>query len=174
MRTHPKNPGDLVESDFAAYKPVEREPVCGDRLGHRVCGMPPPSSGGIAVLQALTFTEDLVGKKPLVPASAHRFAESGRLVFADRARYLADPAFVDVPVKALLDPAYLAMRAQVIRSEIRMGRADAGELPAVLKARVKSETKVEETPLWDHPVGLPLFFGILSTEWIVRRKAGLP
>jgi gamma-glutamyltranspeptidase/glutathione hydrolase len=141
VRTHPKNPGDLVESDFAAYKPVEREPVCGDRLGHRVCGMPPPSSGGIAVLQALTFTEDLVGKKPLVPESAHRFAESGRLVFADRARYLADPAFVDVPVKALLDPAYLAMRAQLIRSEISMGRADAGELPG--KQSLGEDTSAE-------------------------------
>jgi len=130
VRSHAKAPGDLSEADFAAYKPVEREPVCGERLGHRVCGMPPPSSGGVAVLQALTFAEELAGKKPLAPESVHRFAESGRLTFADRARYLADPAFVDVPVKALLDPAYLAMRAQLIRNEASMGRAVAGELPA--------------------------------------------
>jgi len=129
VRAHAKNPGDLGEADFAAYKPVEREPVCGERLGHRVCGMPPPSSGGIAVLQTLTFAEDLAGKRPLAPESVHRFAESGRLTFADRARYVADPAFSDVPVKALLDPAYLAARAQLIRAEASMGRATAGELP---------------------------------------------
>ncbi|MBM3390759.1 MAG: gamma-glutamyltransferase family protein [Betaproteobacteria bacterium] len=129
VRAHAKNPGDLSEADITAYKPVEREPVCGERFGHRVCGMPPPSSGGIAVLQMLTFTEGLAGKKPLAQESVHRFAESGRLTFSDRVRYLADPAFFDVPVKALLDPAYLAARAQLIRAESSMGRADAGELP---------------------------------------------
>ncbi|MCC6657920.1 MAG: gamma-glutamyltransferase family protein [Rhodocyclaceae bacterium] len=130
VRAHARNPGDLSEADLAAYQPVEREPVCGERLGHRVCGMPPPSSGGIAVLQTLTFAEDLAGRAPLAAGSVHRFAESGRLAFADRARYLADPAFVDVPVKALLDPAYLAARGKLIRSDASLGRAEAGELPA--------------------------------------------
>lgn len=129
VRGHGTNPGDLSEADLAAYRPLEREPVCGERLGgYRVCGMPPPSSGGIAVLQILTFAEGLAGQAPLSPDSVHRFAESGRLTFADRARYLADPAFVDVPVKALLDPAYLTARAQLIRAETSMGRAAAGEL----------------------------------------------
>ncbi|MCC6879585.1 MAG: gamma-glutamyltransferase family protein [Rhodocyclaceae bacterium] len=131
VRAHPKNPGDLSEPDLAGYKPVEREPVCGERLGgYRVCGMPPPSSGGIAVLQMLTFAEPVSQQAPLAPETVHRFAESGRLTFADRARYLADPAFVDIPVKALLDPAYLAARAQLIRAEASMGRAAAGELSA--------------------------------------------
>jgi gamma-glutamyltranspeptidase/glutathione hydrolase len=130
VRAHPKNPGDLSEADLAAYKPVEREPVCGERLGgYRVCGMPPPSSGGIAVLQLLTLAEPVSQQAPLSSDSAHRFAESGRLTFADRARYLADPDFVDVPVKALLDPAYLAARAQLIRADASMGRAAAGDLP---------------------------------------------
>lgn len=130
VRSHAKNPGDLSEADMAAYRPLEREPVCGERLGgYRVCGMPPPSSGGIAVLQMLTFTEGLAGQASQSAESAHRFAESGRLTFADRARYLGDPAFTDVPVNALLDPAYLAARAQLIRAEASMGRATAGELP---------------------------------------------
>lgn len=129
VRSHAKNPGDLSEADFVAYKPVEREPVCGERLGgYRVCGMPPPSSGGVAVLQMLTFAEGLAGRAPQSPDSVHRFAESGRLTFADRARHMADPAFFDVPVKALLAPAYLAARAQLIRAEASMGRATAGEL----------------------------------------------
>lgn len=129
VRNHARNPGDLSETDMAAYRPLEREPVCGERLGgYRVCGMPPPSSGGVAVLQMLTFAEGLAGQLPQSPDSVHRFAESGRLTFADRARYMADPAFSDVPVKALLDPAYLAARAQLIRVEASMGRATAGEL----------------------------------------------
>jgi gamma-glutamyltranspeptidase/glutathione hydrolase len=130
VRAHAGHPGDLGEADFAAYKVVEREPVCGERFGHRVCGMPPPSSGGIAVLQMLTFAEPVLQHALLAPETVHRFAESGRLAFADRARYLADPAFVDVPVKALLDPAYLAARKALIRDEASMGRAAAGELPA--------------------------------------------
>lgn len=129
VRSHAKNPGDLNEADFAAYKAIEREPLCGERLGHRVCGMPPPSSGGVAVLQMLTFADGLVGQEPQSPGSVHRFAESGRLTYADRARYMGDPAFTDVPVNALLDPAYLAARAQLIRAETSMGRAAAGELP---------------------------------------------
>lgn len=141
VRSHARSPGDLSETDLAAYKPVEREPLCGRRLGHRVCGMPPPSSGGIAVLQALTFSEGLAGQPPLAPSVVHRFAESGRLVFADRARYLADPDFLAVPVKALLDPAYLAARAQSIRAEASMGRAAAGELPA--KQSLGDDTAIE-------------------------------
>ncbi len=82
-----------------------------------------------------------MGGRRSSPESVHRFAESGRLTFADRARYLADPAFVDVPVQALLDPAYLAMRAQLIRSEISMGRADAGELPG--KQSLGEDTSAE-------------------------------
>lgn len=127
---HAKNPGDLSEADLAAYKPIEREPLCGERLGHRVCGMPPPSSGGLAVLQTLTFSAELAGRMPLAAESVHHFAESGRLTFADRTRYLADPDFVDVPVRALLDPAYLTARKALIRAEASMGRAAAGELPA--------------------------------------------
>ena len=129
VRGHARNPGDLVEADLAGYKVVEREPVCGERLGgHRVCGMPPPSSGGLAVLQILTFAEAAAEQAPLSLASVHRFAEAGRLAYADRARYLADPAFVDVPMTALLDPGYLTARARLIRPEISMGRASAGEL----------------------------------------------
>ena len=129
VRAQAKNPGDLSEADFSAYRPLEREPLCGERLGHRVCGMPPPSSGGLAVLQTLTFAEELAGKAPLAATTVHRFAEAGRLAFADRARYLADPAFVEVPVQALLDPAYLAARKMLIRGDASMGRAQAGELP---------------------------------------------
>jgi len=130
VRAHAKSPSDLVEADFAVYQPLEREPLCGERLGHRICGMPPPSSGGLAVLQTLTFAEELTDQTPLSTETVHRFAESGRLAFADRARYLADPAFVDVPVRALLMPDYLSARKALIRSDASLGRAPAGTLPS--------------------------------------------
>lgn len=129
VQGHAKNPGDLTETDLANYKVIEREPLCGERLGsYRVCGMPPPSSGGLAVLQLLTFAEAAAGMAPLSTDSVHRFAEAGRLAYADRARYVADPAFAPVPVSALLDPAYLAERIRLIRPEKSMGQAEAGEV----------------------------------------------
>ncbi len=148
VRKDAGNPGDLAEADLAGYKVIEREAVCGERLGgHRVCGMPPPSSGGLAVLQILTFAEAAAGQAPLSPESVHRFAEAGRLAYADRARYLADPAFADVPVSALLDPAYLAARAQLIRPEISMGRAAAGEIS---DKQARGEDAPPELPATTH------------------------
>ena len=142
------NPGDLTEADLAGYKVIEREPVCGERLGgHRVCGMPPPSSGGLAVLQILTFVETAPVPPPLSLDGVHRFAEAGRLAYADRARYLADPAFENVPVSALLDSAYLAARAQLIRPEFSMGRAIAGE---VSDRQVRGEDAPAELPATTH------------------------
>ena len=128
VRGHARNPGDLTEADLTGYKVVDREPVCGERLGgYRVCGMPPPSSGGLAVLQILTFAQAAAAQAPLSLPSVHRFAEAGRLAYADRARYLADPAFVNVPMAALLNAGYLAARARLISPESSMGRATAGE-----------------------------------------------
>ena len=130
VRGHARRPGDISEADFAAYRAVEREPLCGVRLsGLRVCGMPPPSSGGVGVLQMLAYVEPGSADVPLSPRSVHRFSEAGRLAYADRARYLADPDFVRVPLKGLLDPAYLARRAQSISEERSMGRAQAGDFP---------------------------------------------
>jgi gamma-glutamyltranspeptidase/glutathione hydrolase len=148
VRMSAGNPGDLTEADLAGYKVIEREPVCGERLGgHRVCGMPPPSSGGLAVLQILTFVETAPVPPPLSLDGVHRFAEAGRLAYADRARYLADPAFENVPVSALLDPAYLAARAQLIRPEFSMGRAIAGE---VSDRQVRGEDAPAELPATTH------------------------
>lgn len=134
VRGHARQPGDLAEGDLAGYRAVERAPLCGTRLDRRrVCGMPPPSSGGLAVLQILELVErgGIAAEAPLAPRSVHWFSEAGRLAYADRSRYLADPIFVPVPVQGLLDSSYLARRASLIREERSMGRAEAGELPVV-------------------------------------------
>jgi gamma-glutamyltranspeptidase/glutathione hydrolase len=126
VRGHP-NPGDLALGDLAAYLSLEREPVCGAYRSWRVCGMGPPSSGGVGVLQLLGILErSAFGKAPPQSAEAlHWFSEAGRLAYADRLRYVADPAFVPQPVAGLLEPQYLDARARLLQ-ERSMGRAPAG------------------------------------------------
>ncbi|MDP2821601.1 MAG: gamma-glutamyltransferase [Sulfuritalea sp.] len=124
--------GSLTAEDLRDYQPRQRDAVCGPYRRWRICGMPPPSSGGIGVLQLLGLLER-TGLPPGDPAaadSAHLFAEAGRLTYADRARYLADPDFIAVPQRALRQPRYLDRRARLIDPRRSMGIAPPGELPA--------------------------------------------
>ena len=90
--------------------------------------MPPPTSGGVAVLQILKLLEpfDLAALAPASPDAIHLVAEAGRLAFADRNRFLADSDFVAVPLEALLDPDYLAARSGLIDPAASMGAASPG------------------------------------------------
>ncbi len=128
VRSHKRSPGDLVEADLSAYEPKEREPLCGAYRRWKVCGMPPPSSGGFAVLQILKILErfDLRALQPDSAQAVHLFAEAGRLAYADRNLYIADPDFVVAPLAALLESRYLASRAKLIAPGHSMGRARAG------------------------------------------------
>lgn len=121
-------PGDLSEADLRSYRPIEREPVCGNYRVYLLCGMGPPSSGGIAVLQMLGMLEQypLGLLQPGDTLAVHYFAEAGRLAFADRDLYVADPAFTAVPVRGLLDTAYLKQRGALIDARRSMGKAPAG------------------------------------------------
>ena len=139
VKSHPTNPGLLSASDIAAYRPKLREPVCSDYRAFTVCGMPPPSSGGIAVAQMLGMfeTRDMAKLAPTdgVPGvdAVHLFAEVGRLAYADRNRYAADTDFVPLPgrgVPSLIDKTYLAQRASLIK-ERSMGEAPAGTPPGM-------------------------------------------
>jgi len=126
VRSHPSNPGRITEADLAAYQPVKREALCTDwRAVWRVCGVPPPSSGHIAMMQILGLLDELppltgsaLGADGLPqPAFLHRYTEASRLAFADRAQFLGDPAFVAAPSggwQSLLAPAYLRQRALLI------------------------------------------------------------
>ena len=122
------NPGNLSMADLAAYKVIQREPVCSLYRALKVCGMAPPSSGGLAVAQMLGILEryDLKSFGPTGIQSAHLFMQAGRLAFADRDMYVADPAFVRQPVTGMLDPIYLGQRAQWIDWNADKGTAPAG------------------------------------------------
>ncbi|MBI1386466.1 MAG: gamma-glutamyltransferase [Rhizobiales bacterium] len=126
----PLSLADMTLADLAGYRAIERPAVCGGYRGWKVCGMGPPSSGGVAVLQILAMLErfDLAG--PGSPASLHLIAEASNLAFADRAHYLADPDAVPVPVAGLLDPAYLATRSAAIEAARAAGPREPGAPPA--------------------------------------------
>ena len=130
VRGHPTNPGDLTLADLRGYAVAERSPVCGKYRVYAICGMGPPSSGTVAVLQILSVLEarDMSRAAP-GPEAVHWFAEAGRLAFADRALYLGDPGFVNVPVQGLTDPGYLKSRAALVSPDKSMGRAQPGDPP---------------------------------------------
>ncbi|MDA0260947.1 MAG: gamma-glutamyltransferase family protein [Proteobacteria bacterium] len=131
VRGAAQNPGALSLADLAAYRAVAREPVCSTYRQHRVCGMPPPTSGGLTILQILGILEhfDLADLAPGSPEAVHLISEASRLAFADRARYMADSDFIKVPIRGLLDRKYLAQRATLVDPNHSMGRAEAGDPP---------------------------------------------
>jgi len=116
--------GTMTMADLAAYKPVKREPVCGPVRIYLLCAPPPPSSGvGLIELMMILDRTDIASRSANDPQAWFLFAEASRLMYADRDKYVGDPAFVKVPVAGLIDPAYVAERAR------RIG-ATAGPPPA--------------------------------------------
>ena len=109
------NPGTLNSTDMVAYRAQKREPVCGPYRTYLVCGMGPPSSGGIATLQILGMLQefDLNKTKPGSLTAVHLVSEASKLAFADRATYIGDPRFVPWP-EGLIAPDYLKARALLI------------------------------------------------------------
>lgn len=143
VAAHPR-PGSLTEADLAAYRPVKRTALCGPYRAWRVCGMPPPSSGATTVLATLGILSryDLAQLRPGSAFFTHLFAEAGRLAYADRDRYLADPAFTEVPVAGLLAPDYLAARGTQIRVDASLVRAEPGQ-PRATAPRGAGEAALE-------------------------------
>jgi len=139
------NAGSLSATDLKGYAAKERVPLCSDYKRWKICGMPPPSSGGIAIAQIMGTLQALEARDPRlaiapmrpvksaspaglepVPEAVHLIAEAGRLAFADRALYVADADFVPVPVAGLVAPSYLAQRAALI-GERSLGIAKPGQ-----------------------------------------------
>jgi gamma-glutamyltranspeptidase/glutathione hydrolase len=126
-----KNGGLITKEDLAAYKAVERTPISGDYRGYQVYSMPPPSSGGIHIVQILNILENFDMKKyGFGSADAMQImAEAEKYAYADRSEYLGDPDFVKVPWQALTNKAYAKSIADQIdinkakpSSEIRPGK----------------------------------------------------
>ena len=166
VRNHPTNAGVLSLQDMANYAPKKRDPLCFDYKvapeSYQICGMPPPSSGVIAIGQILGILNNTVAPQlPLnaakVPTAAeflspewlHLYLEASRLAFADRAQYVADPEFVAPPAgswTSLLDPAYLTQRSKLI-GEISMKTAVAG-VP-IDSGAIKTSESLKYAPMPD-------------------------
>jgi len=134
VREAPNHQGDITLADLAGYRVKEREPVCFAYRRNRICGMGPPSSGGLAVGQVLKLVETFdLGRGPahaLNTRALHLIAEAQKLAFADRDRYVGDPDFVSVPA-GLLDAAYLATRRTLIDPAAAMDKPGPGTPPQV-------------------------------------------
>ena len=121
----PSGPGGLIASDIEAYVAKQRLPICLPYRIYRVCGMPPPTSGGATVLQILGILShfDLASLAPGSADAVHLITEASRLAYADRDLYLADPDFVEIPLNAMLQSAYLKGRARQIDKHRSLGPA---------------------------------------------------
>ena len=121
--------GDLAESDLKQYRALRRVPLCMEWQQVALCGMAAPSSGAISVMQMLGILQHtpIASLPPQSAQAIHYFSEAGRLAFADRDAWVADPAFVTVPQQALLSPDYLKSRAALIQADRSMGHAQAGQ-----------------------------------------------
>ncbi|AYD00536.1 gamma-glutamyltransferase [Neorhizobium sp. NCHU2750] len=149
------NPGVLSLTDLATYHIKERDPVCFSYRALDVCGMGPPSSGAIAIGQMLGMAEnfDLKGLGPENPQSWRIIGDAQRLAFADRERYVADPDFQPLPLKGLLEKAYLGERAKLLDGD---------------KALTRDQVQAGE-PEWDHAMlfGRDAAIELPSTSHIV-------
>jgi gamma-glutamyltranspeptidase/glutathione hydrolase len=127
----PVNQGGMTLEDLAGFKALERPPVCGDYRIWHLCSMGPPSSGGIAIVQILGMLQHFPSSQlqPNSLSEAHLFTQASRLAYADRAKYVGDTAFVQVPITGLLDKDYIASRAALIDPAKDMGTAQAGDPP---------------------------------------------
>jgi gamma-glutamyltranspeptidase/glutathione hydrolase len=116
QRTHAQPlPGTMTLADLSSYRAEWEPPLCRPYREYSVC-VPPPPSSGVSLLQLLSILDhtDIAERGPADPQAWFLFAQASRLMYADRDRYVADPAFIGVPVERLLDPTYLAERARLI------------------------------------------------------------
>ncbi len=131
VTTSPRNPAPMTLADVTGYRAKDRAALCGSYRGYRICGMGPPSSGATTVFAILGQLErfDLAALGPNSPVAWHLIAESMRLAYADRARYLGDPDFVKVPATGLIDRGYLAQRSALIDPGKTLALVSAGTPP---------------------------------------------
>lgn len=134
LNAAPISKSDMTLADIAAYQAKMRAPLCASYRDKKICGMGPPSSGGITVAQTLKliepFTTQFEPQSVMSASSLHIIGEAQKLAYADRNRYLADPDFVAQP-DGLLDDAYLAQRRTNIDLSNAMPKPDAGVPPGL-------------------------------------------
>ncbi|WP_405404772.1 gamma-glutamyltransferase [Paracoccus sp. Ld10] len=145
------NPGMLTRADLAAYRVVERPAVCVEYRAHDVCGMGPPSSGGLTVGQILGMLGgfDLAALGAESPEAWRLIGDASRLAFADRGRYMADADHVPMPTEGLIDQAYLDERAALLQGDDSLPEVTAGQ-PGWSHAGLWGQDSALELPSTTH------------------------
>jgi len=130
VRKAARNPGHMTLDDLRDYEAQERSPLCLQFKLHNVCTTPAPS-GGVSLLQVLGILKDFSSEvlKLGTLSQIHLVSQAERLAYADRAKWMADPAYTSVPTAGLLDAGYLKSRAALINTSSDMGQAEAGKPP---------------------------------------------
>ena len=131
------NPGVLSLQDLQNYRAKMRPPICRPYRQYKVCGMGPPTSGGLTVLQILGTLEnfDMAALSPLSSSAAHLFTQAARLSYADRAAHIADSDFHPTPIAPLLNADYLKSRARTIDPNADMKKAQTGFTANAISAK---------------------------------------
>lgn len=147
VTTSKLSPGDMTMTDLAQYRAKEQQAVCAPYRVYVVCGMGPPSSGATTVLQILgtlqRFDMKATGKDS--PKSWYLIGQAMQLAYADREKYLADDAFVDVPVAGLLNPEYIKERSALINPEKARSDYPAGKPPGAMPRTAAISSEVAGT-----------------------------
>ncbi|MEL6617662.1 MAG: gamma-glutamyltransferase [Pseudomonadota bacterium] len=173
VQSAPGNPGVLSALDLAVYQVKERAPVCATYRAHDVCGMGPPSSGALTVGQILGMLEayDLGALGPDNVEAWRLIGDASRLAFADRGRYMADSDFVPMPTAGLVDPAYLAQRAQLLAGDDALPEVAPGT-PAFDHALLWADDDSLELPSTSHISIVDPFGNVASMTTTIENAFG--
>lgn len=138
--------GWITKKDLESFKITMREPIEGMYRGYKVASVPPPSSGGLTIIEILNMLENFDMKKMGygTPDSIHAMIEAQKLAYADRKEYMGDPAFVDVPVKRLSSRDYTAARAKTIDMNKANTKVGPGDILKELKGNTTSISAIDK------------------------------
>jgi gamma-glutamyltranspeptidase / glutathione hydrolase len=144
-----KNGGLITLQDLKAYKPIWRTPVCGNFRKAKICSMPPPSSGGVHLLEILNIIgdTDLQSLGWHHPDAIHLMVEAMKIAYRDRAKYLGDPDFVKVPVSELISPDYAKKRRQEINMD--MAKPSTEIKPGLKTSKIHESTETSHLNVVD-------------------------
>ncbi|MFY0690810.1 MAG: gamma-glutamyltransferase [Paracoccaceae bacterium] len=166
-------PGKLSLRDLAAYAVKERAAVCAPYRLLEVCGMGPPSSGGLTVGQILGLLErtELATLGPAEAQAWRLIGDASRLAFADRGRYMADSDFVPVPTEGLIDPAYLDARAKLLAGDDALPEVTPGA-PPFDHALLRADDASIELPSTSHVSIVDRYGNALSMTTTIENAFG--
>jgi len=171
VASSPINPARISAADMAGYRVKDRDPICGEYRGYRICGMGPPSSGAITDLMILGMLErfDLAALGQDSSVAWHLIGEAMRLAYADRDAWLGDADFAPVPVAGLLDRAYLVERSKLIAPDRTLGDYKPGVPPGAPELAVGAPAVEQGT---SHMVAVDDQGGIISMTTTVEGPMG--